>query len=223
MRILVLILALLGLNDRIQAKLSNDACNYKEFPIISGGDQDEVNRCIIYDHIANGVVVTGKTNSANYAPAQNDHGFAYLVDFDGNWRWGNFFYNVSYAISDITGCKLTSKGTYIALFGYANSVPIVMTLNREEGSIKNFWSFNLVNTASTTPAYLTYSGFIIEEAEPRDNKEYAYVSFTMNSIFHFIKFASKDSPYTIQYHYTYSSGSSSIYKPRYMFLDNSNN
>ena len=49
--------------------------------------------------------------------------------------WGNFFYNVSYAVSTITGCKLSSKQNYVSVLGMANFLPIVMLLNKKDGSI----------------------------------------------------------------------------------------
>jgi len=39
-------------------------------------------------------------------PAANNHAFAYAVDLEGNWVWGKFFYNVSYAVATISGCQL---------------------------------------------------------------------------------------------------------------------
>lgn len=69
--------------------------------------------------------------------------------------WGNFFYNVSYAVSDITGCKLSSKNSYITVLGKANSKPIVMILNKIDGSINKFVTIEDIATSATAPAYYT--------------------------------------------------------------------
>jgi hypothetical protein len=81
---------------------------YKVFPIFAGGSSDEYIRCMVYDDTNDYLIAAGKTSSNDFAPAQNDHGFIFALDGSGNWRWGNFFYNVSYAISTITGCKMSS-------------------------------------------------------------------------------------------------------------------
>jgi ribulose bisphosphate carboxylase small subunit len=56
----------------------------------------------------------------------------------GNWMWGNFFYNVSYAVSDITACKMSSNNNYVTVLGISNSMPVVMLLNKVDGSINTF-------------------------------------------------------------------------------------
>lgn len=84
-------------------KLS-DTCKEKLFPITSGGSKDEKISCIMNYDEHNLILVAGNTTSEDYAPAANDHAFVYAVDFDGNWQWGKFFYNVSFAVADISGC-----------------------------------------------------------------------------------------------------------------------
>ena len=98
----------------------------------------------MYDPTSDYIIAAGKTNSNNFAPAQNDHGYIYALDTSGNWMWGNFFYNVSYAVSTITGCKMSSANTYVTVFGIANSLPIIMTLNKADGSINTFLTVSTV-------------------------------------------------------------------------------
>jgi len=117
---------------------------YATYPIFAGGDSDENLRCMTYDDTNDLIIVAGKTTSNDFAPAQNDHGYVYALDGQGNWRWGNFFYNVSYAVSTATGCKLSSKKSYMSILGLANSLPIVMILNKEDGSIDKFFTVNTV-------------------------------------------------------------------------------
>ena len=126
--------------------------------------------------------MAGQTNSNDFAPAQNDHGYIYALDANGNWMWGNFFYNVSYAVSTITGCKMSSANSYVTVFGLANSLPIIMLLNKADGSINTFLTITTVQSYTTTPSFKTSGGFYFEESDPIDGKQYFYVSFTMNKV-----------------------------------------
>jgi hypothetical protein len=52
---------------------------------------------------------------------------------NGNWMWGQFFYNVSYAVSEINAIKMSSKSNYAVVLGQANSKPIIMSLSKTDG------------------------------------------------------------------------------------------
>jgi hypothetical protein len=97
--------------------------------------------------------------------------------------WGNFFYNVSYAVSTITGCKLSSDKNYITVLGVANSLPVVMLLNKNDGSINTFLTISLVQTYTTAPSFTTSSAVYFEEKDPVDGNGYIYVTFTMSKVF----------------------------------------
>jgi hypothetical protein len=113
-------------------------CSYDIFPAYFGGSNNEKVNCMVYDEQNELIIVGGRTNSDDFAPAANDHGFLVAVDLDGHWIWGNFFYNVSYAVSDITGCKLSSNGTSVVVSAKADSKPVVMNVGVDDGSIKRF-------------------------------------------------------------------------------------
>ncbi len=155
---------------------------YKRFPIVAGGSADETVQCMLYDKDSGHIITAGKTNSNNFAPAQNDHGYIFALDTQGNWMWGNFFYNVSYAVSTITGCKMSSKNTYLTIFGVANSLPVIMLLNKEDGSINTFLTVATIPTYTTSPSFVTASAFHFEESDPLDGKSYFYLSYTMNKV-----------------------------------------
>jgi len=103
------------------------------FPIFAGGSKDEFVNTMEVDPVSNYIMVGGKTQSSNFAPAENDHGFVYALDMNGNWMWGQFFYNVSYAVSEVTGLKMSSLNNNVNVLGQANSKPIIMTLNKKDG------------------------------------------------------------------------------------------
>lgn len=77
--------------------------------------------------------------------------------------WGNFFYNVSYAVSSVDGIKMSSKNNYVTVFGQANAKPVVMTLSKTDGSIRTFFTLDLISPSTTTPTYLTYNAFYVDE------------------------------------------------------------
>jgi hypothetical protein len=106
--------------------------------------------------------------------------------------WGNFFYNVSYAVSSITGCKMSSENNYITVFGIANSLPIVMLLNKADGSINTFLTVATVQSYTAAPTFVTSSAFHFDEKDPLDGNGYFYLAFTMSKILQIMKF--KNSP-----------------------------
>jgi len=106
----------------------HDQCKYQLFPISSGGSKDEKVSCTVFDPVNQFIIV-----------AANDHAFAYAVDLDGNWKWGKFFYNVSYAMSTISGCEVDDNSNLV-LLGQGNSVPVIMELNTIDGTVLKFMS-----------------------------------------------------------------------------------
>lgn len=98
-----------------------DQCTYKLLPIYAGGSSDEKVNCIQYDPKSKLILVAGNTTSDNFAPAANDHGFIFAIDLTGNWVWGKFYYNVSYAFSNVAGCRFSSDASSLTFHGMANS------------------------------------------------------------------------------------------------------
>jgi hypothetical protein len=134
----------------------------------------------------------------------------------GNWMWGQFFYNVSYAVSEVTGVIMSSKNSYVNVLGYANAKPIIMNLNKADGQILKFLTVDLVDTSSgTTPSYTTYQALFLEEKEYIDDKSYYYVSFVKDDQMHFLKFGASDLKIT----WHYSLKESGTYAPRYLIMD----
>ena len=120
-------------------------CAADLFPIYAGGSSTEYVNCFVYDKANELLIVGGNTTSDDFAPASNDHGYLYALDLSGNWRWGMFFYNVSYAVSDISGCQLSSDGSSLTVLGMGNSVPVIMDINTADGTINKFISLELTN------------------------------------------------------------------------------
>jgi len=62
-------------------------------------------------------------------------------------------------VQDITGCGLTSNGTYIYSFGKANSKPVVMLLNKDDGLIARFITIDQISTVLA--GFTTYRAIFI--------------------------------------------------------------
>ena len=135
-----------------QDKTLSPVCEYKTYPIFAGGTSNEYVNCFIYDEEQDFILVGGNTTSEDFAPAANDHAYLYAVDLAGNWQWGKFFYNVSYAVSDISGCQWSSDKKSISIFGMGNGQPLLMDLNPQDASIGSFISFEWTATTEETTA-----------------------------------------------------------------------
>lgn len=160
-------------------KLS-DTCKEKLFPISSGGSKDEKVSCTMNFIDKDRILVAGNTSSEDYAPAASDHAYLYAIDTDGNWVYGKFFYNVSFAISTISGCSRNDLGTAVFL-GMGNSVPIIMEMNPVDGQVTKFLSLEKVGTTTTLmPWYATYGAIHHDLKDVGDEKEYYYASFVMD-------------------------------------------
>lgn len=158
----------------------SETCKEKLFPVSSGGKKDEKVSCTM-DFSSKGlIIVAGNTTSEDYAPAANDHAFAYAVDLEGNWKWGKFFYNVSFAVSTISGCEIDANGNAVML-GIGNSVPIIMELNPVDGQVLKFMSLDKVgSTATSMPWYAAYGAIHHDVKDPDDGQGYYYASFIMD-------------------------------------------
>jgi sugar lactone lactonase YvrE len=97
--------------------LKDASCSYKKFPIFAGGSKKETVTALNVDPQSNYIYVGGTTESSNFAPAENPHGYVYAVSPEGDWMWGQFFYNVSYAVSSIDGILLSQNGTFLNCLG----------------------------------------------------------------------------------------------------------
>jgi hypothetical protein len=57
----------------------------------------------------------------------------YAVSPDGDWIWGQFFYNVSDAVSSIDGIIMSQNNNFINCLGQSNNKPIIMMLDKQNG------------------------------------------------------------------------------------------
>ena len=70
------ILLLIGL-----AAIANASyCEKAKFPLLSGGSRNEQVNCFVKDEVNKLLIVGGTTESDDYAPSQNGHGFMYAVN-----------------------------------------------------------------------------------------------------------------------------------------------
>lgn len=94
----------------------------------------------------------GSTISNDYGPSSSQVGFLYSVDLAGNWRWGNFYFNSS-AITDISGCSLSSNNEQIVAMGVSLGKPVIMLINTD-GKVENLITAEAnLNEARTIKTY----------------------------------------------------------------------
>lgn len=183
MRILSTVLLLLAIGLNLSSgTINNTLCTYKKFPIFAGGNKDEFANILEFDPTTEYILVGGRTQSANFAPAENDHGFVYATSLNGDWMWGQFFYNVSYCVSNIGGLTMSSKNSFITISGSSNGKPIIMNLGKTDGQIQKFITIEPhTPSTSTAPQYSVNSAVYFDEMESADNRSYYYISFVWTS------------------------------------------
>ena len=154
-------------------------CESAYWPIYAGGSKDSEDvRCFIYDPNTQLIIVGGVTKSDDFAPAPNDHGYLFALDLDANWKWGSFFYNVSYAVTAIDGCQMSSDGTTLAVAGLGNAQPLLMDINPIDGTFNKFISLDWKDATDTNvPAYVTYGAIYYDKRDYRDYQPYFYGAF----------------------------------------------
>lgn len=177
--------------------------------------------------------MAGNSSSEDYAPAANDHAFAYAVDLDGNWRWGKFFYNVSFAVSTISGCHIDGNNNLV-FFGQGDSKPVILELNPGTGLITKFTSLEMIGTTSDNqPWYKTFGGIYHDTKDAFEtSKSFYYVAFVMNDYTQLMKIDSTPNPTTskpplhdIRWNYEYIDTRADWYNkktPRFLHQDVNN-
>jgi hypothetical protein len=159
----------------------SSTCQERLWPISSGGSKDEMVSCSVFDKENQYIIVAGNSSSEDYAPAANDHAFAYAVDLEGNWVWGKFFYNVSFAVSTISGCHLDANNQLV-LLGQGDSKPVIMELNTKDGFISKFTSLEKIGTSSDDQPWYKTFGAIYHDVSDfyQTRKSFYYVAFIMS-------------------------------------------
>jgi hypothetical protein len=136
MLVAMLMLAITTLGQEL-----SEQCAYDTLPVFLGGrNGDEKISCFLYDARNDVIIVGGNTTSDDFAPAPYEHGFLMAMDTSANIKWGKFFYNVSYALSDIAGCQMSSEGNTLSVIGQGNSQPVLMSVQTGDGTIDRFMS-----------------------------------------------------------------------------------
>jgi hypothetical protein len=172
-----------------QVAAQNSACDQKHWPIYAGGAKgNEDVRCFVYDPLEQLIIVGGVTTSEDFAPAPNDHGYMFALDLSGNWMWGSFFYNVSFAVSQIDGCQLASDGKSLAVAGIGNSQPLFMDINTADGTFNKFISLDWLDASDeNVPVYTNYGAIYYDKADYRDGLPYFYGAFLQDDIMFYLR------------------------------------
>ena len=67
---------------------------------------------------------------------------------EGDWQWGNFFYNMSFPLGMITGCHLDDN---LAIVGMGNDVPVIMLVDPKDGDVISYTSIEISETGGMKP------------------------------------------------------------------------
>ena len=103
----------------------SESCQQDFFPIMAGGASNETVRCVHHDlKSTNFTIIAGTSISADFASNvssfnASSYGYAYAVDYRGNWRWGKYFVNSTTRITNITACRIDSNNN-LAVAGYSD-------------------------------------------------------------------------------------------------------
>lgn len=179
----------------VQAQGMSDQCTYKLLPIYGGGAGKENVNCFVYDEKNELIIFGGNTTSENFSPAANDHGYLIALDLEGNWVWGKFFYNLSYALSDVSGCQLSSDGESLSVMGMGNSQPVLMELQPANGQVNRYISLEWVGTTDdVVPKYKTYGSILLDRKDSYDGRSYFYSAFLMDQKIEMVRVLNSATP-----------------------------
>ena len=112
-------------------------CEESYFPIYAGGAKgSEDVRCFAHDSRSNLIIVGGVSDSVDFVPTTDKHGYLFALDMNGNWKWGSYFAKSKLMLASIEGCKLSSDGKSLVLTGLYKQLPALMLLDVKDGSFK---------------------------------------------------------------------------------------
>ena len=169
-----------------------EQCKEKLFPVTVGGQKDELMSCVLHDEVHEQIIVVGNSTSENFVPAANDHGMIYAVDFDGNWRWGRFYYNVSFPLQTASACEVDANGA-LHVFGRLDDKPVILELNMENGFVNRFLHLEpILDEGQDAPWFRTFGGLHHEVSNYEGYPSYFYLTFIMDDKLEVMKF--RDEP-----------------------------
>ena len=128
----------------------------------------------------------------------------FALDLSGNWKWGSFFYNVSYAISSIDGCQLASDGESLAVSGIGNAQPLLMDINTDDGSFNKFISLDYIEaTTDNVPFYEQHGAIYYDKRDYRDSQPYFYAAFIKDGAMFFLRVVDGSNSLTIDWNFRF--------------------
>jgi len=105
---------------------------------------------------------------------------------EANWKWGNFYYNVSFPVSSIDGCQISSKGNSLTLAGLGNQIPLILDVNLTTGSLNSF-TFLEENTQSPISNYVHSGAIYYDESDFRTLQPFFYTAFIKDSALYLLR------------------------------------
>ena len=168
--------------------LDNPTCMKDTFPVSSGGRGKEDGKCLVYDPNTKLMIMGGVTRSNDYGPSLAAHGFLYAVDLEGNWAWGNVFYNKTNVV-EFTGCNMASDGSSVIALGRSYNQTVMMIVNATDGTVVNFYSLENKLIEDENPRFTTFGAVYLDTDDYYDGKAYIYSAFLMRGQLQLVKLA----------------------------------
>ena len=170
------------------SQLAQANCEESKWPVYAGGETgSEFTRCFTHDEQNGLLIVGGVTQSEDFGPASNDHGFLYALDYEGNWKWSSFIYNSSWALASVDGCMMSSDGSRLVLQGMSNSLPVVVTVDTADGSVTNFYELGSVEDSDSSPWYETYGAVFLDEKDWATEEPFFYTAYKKDDVVHWMR------------------------------------
>lgn len=161
-----------------------------------------------------------------------NQGFMSALNHQGDLVWGNYFYNNSYPIYSVTGCKTNPSQSMVIAMGLAQvgnlttvSRPYLMTVNKATGAIDRFlsiWRHENVQVPASEPIFSVSSSLHYDDSNKYEKiGEALYMGFTEDSAFKLLKIGNFATNPTILWEWKYANANTdlNVFRPHNLHLD----
>jgi len=122
---------------------------------------------------------------------------------EGNWKWGKFYYNVSYAVSTISGCSMDGNGNLVA-FAIGDSKPILLEIDTKDGTVSKFISFDRKSGGDKSmPLFHSFNAIYHDTNDVDDGLAYYYISFFQDDSLQIVRVKRETKEIVWNYQYKY--------------------
>ena len=139
------------------------------------------------------IIVGGTTNSEDFGPSSEKHGYMFALDFASNWKWGNYFNHDSYYLSQIDGCQMASIGQKIAVSGMIEQQLVILDINTKDGTVNQELQFSAIFDQNTDEeeesSFKSFGAVYYENSNVSDRSSF-YTAFLRGQEMYLVKLSS---------------------------------